>query len=323
VLMYTDGSVQVNHGGTEMGQGLYTKIQSVAARALGLPLEKIRVTQTRTDKIPNTSATAASSGSDLNGAATQKACEEIKERLVPVARELLGVSDDAAVIFENGEVLFLQDPAKRIAFSDLVREAYNRRIALAAYGYYRTPEIHYDRAKGIGRPFFYFACGSAVSEVEIDIRTGQTRVCRVDILHDVGASLNASVDRGQIEGGFIQGMGWLTSEELVWNEKGHLLSHGASTYDIPTLGDAPPDFRVQLLSDAAQPGTIYGSKAVGEPPLMLAISVREAIKDAVAAGSNPPSGEEINLASPATCEAVYRALKNLAPSADAQKRNVV
>lgn len=326
VLVYTDGSVQVNHGGTEMGQGLYSKIQVVAARSLGLPLERIRVTQTRTDKIPNTSATAASSGSDLNGAATRNACDEIKKRIEPVARELLGVQAEAELVFADGAVFPADDPSRRVTFAELVREAYNRRIALAAFGFYRTPEIYYDRQQGRGRPFFYFACGSAVSEVELDTRTGQYRVLRVDILHDVGNSLNPAVDRGQIEGGFIQGMGWLTSEELVWNERGHLLSHGASTYEIPTLGDAPADFRVELLSDAAQPGTIYGSKAVGEPPLMLAISVREALKDAIAQARRNLQNEdagEILLASPATCEAVYRALKKLPPSADAHRRLTV
>lgn len=323
VLVYTDGSVQVNHGGTEMGQGLYTKIQAVASRSLGIPIEKIRVTQTRTDKIPNTSATAASSGSDLNGAATREACEQIKANLLPVARELLGCDGDEALHFAQGKVLSAADGAKSVDFVALVREAYNRRIALAAYGFYRTPRIHYDRAAGKGRPFFYYACGSAVSEVEIDTRTGQCRVLRVDILHDVGASLNPSVDRGQIEGGFVQGMGWLTSEELVWNAKGELLSHGASTYDIPTLGDAPADFRVELLQDAAQPGTIHGSKAVGEPPLMLAISVREAIKDAIAASRPAAPDEALLPVSPATCEAIYRALKSLPPSADIANRITV
>jgi xanthine dehydrogenase molybdopterin-binding subunit B len=202
-----------------------------------------------------------------------------------------------------------------------VKEAYLRRVPLAAYGYYRTPEIHYDRAKGRGRPFYYFACGSAVTEVEVNPSTGMARLLRVDILHDVGESLNPAIDRGQIEGGFIQGFGWLTSEEVVWNDKGHLLSHGASTYEIPTIGDAPAEFHVHLLENAAQPGTIHGSKAVGEPPLMLAISAREAIRDAVANASG--RSEEILLGSPATCEAIFRSIHAMEPSADAGRRLVL
>lgn len=324
VLIYTDGSVQVNHGGTEMGQGLYTKIQSVAAQELGLPISAIRVTQTRTDKIPNTSATAASSGSDLNGAATRNACVQIRERLLPVARQMLakkfGGPVAGEVTFSEGDVWSTDHPGQRVTFAEVVLEAYTQRIALAAFGYYKTPDIHYDRAKGRGMPFYYFACGSAVSEVEIDVRTGRSRLVRVDILHDVGNSLNPSIDRGQIEGGFIQGMGWLTSEEVVWNREGHLLSHGASTYEIPTIGDTPLEFHVRLLPDAAQPGTIHGSKAVGEPPLMLAISVREAIRDAIAAAGLKG---EIALSSPATCEAIYRALKRMPPTEDAHNRLTV
>ncbi|GAB4239830.1 MAG: hypothetical protein OHK005_01600 [Candidatus Methylacidiphilales bacterium] len=317
VLIYTDGSVQVNHGGTEMGQGLYTKIQGVAARELGIPIESIRITQTRTDKIPNTSATAASSGSDLNGAAVREACRQLLSHLRPVAAQLLSdasaQADPDRLVFQNGRV---EDPSlhgRSVPFTELVQAAYLQRIPLAAFGYYRTPEIHYDRAAGRGRPFYYFACGAAVSEVEIEVRTGQVRLIRTDILHDVGSSLNEGIDRGQIEGGFIQGLGWLTSEELVWNDQGHLLSHGASTYQIPTIGDVPTEFHIELLANAAQPGTIHGSKAVGEPPLMLAISVREAIRDAIASAFQ--SKEEVLLASPATPEAVFRAYHRLPPSA--------
>jgi xanthine dehydrogenase molybdopterin binding subunit/xanthine dehydrogenase small subunit len=323
VLVYTDGSVQVNHGGTEMGQGLYTKILSVAARELGIPRDRIRITQTRTDKIPNTSATAASSGSDLNGAATANACAQIRKNLAPVAADLIAASagtrpEEAALVFSQGKISDAKNPAASVEFQAAVREAYLRRVPLAAYGYYKTPEIHYDRAKGRGRPFYYFACGSAVSEVEVDTSTGQTRLLRVDILHDVGESLHPGIDRGQIEGGFIQGFGWLTSEEVVWNEKGHLLSHGASTYQIPTIGDAPAEFHVAFLENATQPGTIHGSKAVGEPPLMLAISAREAIRNAIAAAAPRPG--EIPLASPATCEAVFRAIHAMPLPADAAKR---
>jgi len=321
VLVYTDGSVQVNHGGTEMGQGLYTKMLGVAARELGLPPSAIRVTQTRTDKVPNTSATAASSGSDLNGGAVRSACEQIRERLLPVAAQLLTTRglevDQSRIVFADGKVFDSALPDEVLTFREVVTEAHTLRTQLAAFGFYRTPDIHYDREAGRGRPFFYFACGSAISEVEVDLLTGQSRVLRVDILHDVGESLNAGIDRGQIEGGFIQGMGWLTSEEVVWDDKGHMLSHCASTYEIPTIGDVPAEFHVRFLENAAQPGVIHGSKAVGEPPLMLAISVREAIRDALAAAGVEG---EIGLASPATCESVFRALNRMEPSRDSGQR---
>jgi xanthine dehydrogenase large subunit len=323
VLVYTDGSVQVNHGGTEMGQGLHTKIQGVAAKELGIPRSAVRVTQTRTDKVPNTSATAASSGSDLNGAAVADACRKICGNLAPLAAELLSeqgrtVAADG-LVFRNSEVT---DPISgaSISFKDLVKEAYTRRTPLSAAGYYRTPGIHYDRAQGRGKPFFYFACGSAITEVEVDVPTGRTRLVRVDILHDVGESLHSGIDRGQIEGGYVQGFGWLTSEEVVWNDKGHILSHGASTYEIPTIGDVPTEFHVNFLQNAAQPGTIHGSKAVGEPPLMLAISAREAIRDAVAATRN--GNNTVILGSPATCEAVFRAIHGMAPLTDGDQRVV-
>ena len=313
VLIYADGSIQVNHGGTEMGQGLNTKILGVAAKELGVPAFRIRTMQTRTDKIPNTSATAASSGSDLNGAAVADACRTLKDRLIPVAVDLLLAkgdrsADEAGAEFHSGKITC--DGANFVSFDEVVAEAYLRRISLSATGYYRTPEIYYDRVAGRGRPFFYFACGAAASEVEIDCFTGAMQVLRVDILHDVGSSLNEGIDRGQIEGGFVQGMGWLTGEELLWDHKGHLLSHGASTYQIPAIGDVPADFRVNFLRDAAQQGTIHGSKAVGEPPLMLAISVREAIRDAVA--SFAAECQPVLLDSPATGEAIFRAIRNAA-----------
>jgi len=239
------------------------------------------------------------------------ACESLRARLAPVAAGLLVARGELGAVAEH--VVFSGGVAScgglhSVTFQEVVVEAYLQRVSLSATGYYRTPEIHYDRAKGKGRPFYYFACGAAVTEVEVDRFTGQNRVLRVDILHDVGQSLNEGVDRGQIEGGFVQGMGWLTGEELLWNDQGRLLSHGASTYQIPAIGDVPVDFRVSLLRDAAQPGTIHGSKAVGEPPLMLAISVREAIRDAVA--SFAEAHKEVPLASPATCEAVYRAMRS-------------
>jgi xanthine dehydrogenase molybdopterin-binding subunit B len=305
VLLYRDGTAQVNHGGTEMGQGLYTKMLSVAMRELGLPAEAVRVMKTRTDKVPNTSATAASSGADLNGQAVKNACETLRERLIPVAVKLLGARD---VVFESGRVFSRSDPAKSVKFADVCDRAHVEQISMSATGFYRTPGIAYDKATGRGKPFHYFAYGAAVSEVEVDARSGMKRVLRVDILHDVGDSLNAGVDRGQVEGAFVQGMGWLTSEELKWSAKGALMTHSASTYQIPAIGDAPFDFRVELLADCAQPGTIHGSKAVGEPPLMLAISVREAIRDAIAAFG---SGGVVELPSPATHEAIYLTIKRM------------
>ena len=290
VLIYRDGTVQVNHGGTEMGQGLHTKILGVAMRELGVPRESIRMMTTATDKVPNTSATAASSGSDLNGAAVADACRQLRARLAPIEAEL-------------------RASGKTPTFAEIVERAYLQRVSLAASGYYSTPGIHWDRATGKGRPFHYYSCGAAVTEVEVDGDTGMSRVRRVDILHDTGHPLNPQIDRGQIEGGFVQGMGWLTSEELRWDARGVLLTHSASTYQIPAISDAPVDFRVALFENAEQAGVIHGSKAVGEPPLMLAISVREAIREAVAAFGNAPSG--VSLSSPAVPEAVFTAIQNV------------
>ena len=298
VLIYADGSVQVNHGGTEMGQGLHTKILGIAVRELGLPVSSIRLMHIRTDKVPNTSATAASSGSDLNGMAVADACRQLSERLIPLAAEILTCSE-SDVKFGDGQV---QGSAGiSIPFETLTSLAYTRRIQLSAAGFYATPDLEWDWSVGKGKPFHYYAFGAAVSEVEIDGFTGMSHVRRVDILHDVGDSLNPAIDRGQIEGGFVQGMGWLTSEELKWNLEGKLLTHSASTYAIPAFSDAPPDFRVALLTEASQPNTIHGSKAVGEPPLMLAISVREAIRDAV---SYFETDGDFILPSPCTGEAV-------------------
>ena len=317
VLVYRDGTVQVNHAGTEMGQGLYTKMKGVVMRELGLPAETIRVMRTQTDKVPNKSATAASSGSDLNGAAVRAACVILRERLAPIAAELINAESsiivpESAVLFERGIVRAPQVPGVEISFERLTERAYMKQVSLSAQGFYRTPGIGYDKSKGRGNPFYYFAYGAAVSEVEVDGYTGMKRVVAVDILHDVGESLNAGIDRGQIEGGFVQGMGWLTGEELCWSKDGKLLTHSASTYQIPSIGDAPQRFTVSLLPNAAQDGVIHGSKAVGEPPLMLAISVREAIRDAIAAFGAP--GGEVPLPSPATHEAILAAVKTrLAP----------
>ncbi len=308
VLIYQDGSVQVNHGGTEMGQGLHTKMLTVAARELGLPPSAIRMMKTRTDQVPNTSPTAASSGSDLNGQAVKAACVILRERLAPVAAKLLGDADvtsaGAELIFADGHVFHPGQPDRKVAFGEVVLKAYLSCVSLAATGYYATPGIQYDRDKGRGTPFYYYANGAAVSEVEVDGFTGAHRLRRVDILQDVGRSLHEGVDRGQIEGGFIQGMGWLTCEELRWDKEGRLLTHAPSTYKIPAFGDTPPDFRVNLLTDAAEEKVIGGSKAVGEPPFMLAMSVREALRDAVGAFGN---GGRVELPSPATGEAIFLA----------------
>jgi xanthine dehydrogenase large subunit len=299
VLIYRDGSVQVNHGGTEMGQGLHTKMQQVAADALGLPAEQVRVMPTRTDKVPNTSATAASSGADMNGAAVRAACQVLRGRLEEVAARQLG----GRAVFAGGLV---QACGHSVPFAEVVERAYLERVSLSATGYYRTPDLHYDRASATGKPFHYFAYGAAASEVEVDLFTGQYRLLRVDLLHDVGDSLSPLVDRGQIEGGFLQGVGWLTTEELVWDASGALATRGASTYKLPTLGECPPVFNVDLLARASEPGVIHGSKAVGEPPLMLAISVREALRAAVAACG---SGGVVELAVPATPESVFWAIE--------------
>ena len=312
VLIYQDGTVQVNHGGTEMGQGLHTNVGMIAARALGIRPDSLRVMATRTDKVPNTSATAASAGTDLNGAAVKNACEILQGRLVPVARELLGAAlgrEPEEIVFADGTVFDHARPQVKLSFAEVVQKAYLARISLAATGYYATPGLHWDRVAGRGKPFHYFANGAAVTEVEVDGFTGMHRVLRVDILHDVGDSVNEGVNLGQVEGGFVQGMGWLTAEELLWSPEGVLLTHSPDTYKIPSMGDIPEIFNVAWLSHATQTGVVHGSKAVGEPPFMLAISVREAIRDAVAAFG--PGKTEVMLASPATGEAIWRAIQNV------------
>jgi xanthine dehydrogenase molybdopterin-binding subunit B len=294
-----------------MGQGLHTKIQGVAMRELGLPAGKVRVMHTVTDKVPNTSATAASSGADLNGAAVRNACITLKERLQPLAAEMLSRKAGrkigaAKVQFKDGGVS-AKGTRHFIPLETLCTEAHHRRISMAVSGFYATPGIHWDWNTVKGRPFQYFACGAAVSEVEVDGYNGMHRLIRTDIVHDAGNSLNPGIDIGQIEGGFVQGVGWLTREELLWNKQGRLLTHSASTYQIPAISDAPLDIRVTLLSNADQKGTIHGSKATGEPPLMLAFSVRSALRDAIAAFGDKP--REIPLASPATGEAIFSAIK--------------
>ena len=306
VHVYTDGSVHLNHGGTEMGQGLYTKVAQVVAEEFGIAAAAVRITATTTGKVPNTSATAASSGADLNGMAAKAAAATIRNRLVDFAAKQWKVPK-SRIRFENGQVLIGN---RAIPFGDLARQAHIARISLSSTGYYATPKIHWDRARGKGRPFFYFAYGAACSEVTIDTLTGEMKVDRVDILHDVGRSLNPALDIGQVEGGFVQGMGWLTTEELVFDAEGRLRTHAPSTYKIPCASDVPADFRVRLFeSRGNKEDTIYRSKAVGEPPLMLGISVWTAIFDAVA--SCRP-GDIPKLDAPATPEAILRAVTGVA-----------
>lgn len=301
--IYADGTVHLNHGGTEMGQGLFTKVAQVVAEELQIDIDRIKITASDTSKVPNASATAASSGSDLNGKAAQAAARTIRNRLLKFAAAHYAVAEDE-VVFENNEV---QIGDQRVPFEKLVHQAWFARISLSATGFYSTPQINYDRSTFSGRPFFYYAYGAAVAEVIIDTLTGEHRLLRVDILHDCGKSLNPAIDMGQIEGGFIQGVGWLTSEELWWNAAGELKTHAPSTYKIPTCSDLPVDFRVRLLeSTANREDTIHRSKAVGEPPLMLSLSVFCAIRDAVASvgGNDRVPG----LQAPATPESVLNAI---------------
>ncbi|MEH6567215.1 MAG: xanthine dehydrogenase molybdopterin binding subunit [Halopseudomonas sp.] len=279
VLIYTDGSLHVNHGGTEMGQGLYIKIAQVVAAAFQVDVDKVKVSATRTDKVPNTSPTAASSGSDLNGMAALDACEKIKAGLVAFAADHYGCKPEQ-VRFENNQVVAGDE---RLGWAEFVQKAYMNRVSLSSSGFYATPKIYYDHATGQGHPFLYYANGAACSEVVLDTLTGEYRVVRTDILHDVGQSLNPAIDIGQIEGGFVQGMGWLTTEELVYNEQGRLMTTGPATYKIPAVSDTPPDLRVNLLpASPNREATVFRSKAVGEPPLMLGIAVWSALRDAVA-----------------------------------------
>ncbi|QGV81988.1 xanthine dehydrogenase molybdopterin binding subunit [Streptomyces ficellus] len=311
VLIYKDGSVLINHGGTEMGQGLHTKMLQVAATTLGIPLHKVRLAPTRTDKVPNTSATAASAGADLNGAAVKNACEQLRGRLLQVAATQLG-SNASDVRIVEGVARALGNDAE-LAWDDLVRTAYFQRVQLSAAGFYRTEGLHWDAKTFRGSPFKYFAHGAAAAEVEVDGFTGAYRIRRVDIVHDVGDSLSPMIDIGQVEGGFVQGAGWLTLEDMRWDDgdgpnRGRLLTQAASTYKLPSFSEMPEEFNVTLLRNAAEEGAVYGSKAVGEPPLMLAFSVREALRQAAAAFG--PGGVSVELASPATPEAVYWAIES-------------
>jgi len=301
VHVYTDGSVQVNHGGTEMGQGLNTKVAQIVADELGVPFDRVLCTASDTSKIPNASATAASAGTDLNGRAAQFAARHVRDNLAAFVCGLDGCGA-GAIRFEGGQVL---SPTTTRSFVDVVKLAFFNRIQLWSDGFYRTPKIHYDKTTLTGRPFYYFAYGAACTEVAIDTLTGESRVLKVDILHDVGRSINPAIDVGQIEGGFVQGMGWLTTEQLVWNDKGLLTTHAPSTYKIPTAGDVPEHFKVALWPEPNREDNVFGSKAVGEPPFMLAISVYEALRDAIASVGD---GSPVRLTAPATAENVLKAL---------------
>ena len=310
VLIYRDGSVLINHGGTEMGQGLHTKMLQVAATALGVPLRRVRLAPTRTDKVPNTSATSASTGSDLNGGAVKNACELILDRLAPVAAGMLGVhSNDVRI---TGDIVSGLGVEKTVSWTELIETAYLQRVSLSATGYFRTEGIHFNLATFKGNPFKYFSRGAAVAEVEVDGYTGAYATRQVDLLHDVGSSLSPLIDLGQIEGAFVQGAGWLTQEDLRWDtsdgpDRGKLLTQAASTYKLPSFSELPQVFNVDLYVHPTDDGSVYGSKAVGEPPLMLAIAVREALRVTAAAFGEP--GVQVELPSPATPEAVYWALE--------------
>lgn len=311
VNIYKDGTVLVNHGGTEMGQGLHTKILKIAADELGINTEFIKVNSTNTSKVPNTSATAASSGSDLNGMAVKNAIGKLKNRLAEVAVKHWAIDNDRIkkVSFEKNNIIINSDTNYSISFNKLVQIAYFQRTSLSATGFYKTPDIHFDKKKGKGKPFHYFAFGMAVSEVEVDTLTGYVKVLRSDILHDVGNSINKGLDIGQIEGGFVQGMGWVTTEDLKYDLKGNLLNHSPDTYKIPTIQDIPKDFRVEILKNVPNPSTIKQSKAVGEPPFMLALSVWLAIKDAISAVGNHKYEPEFSL--PATNEVIIESIENI------------
>jgi xanthine dehydrogenase molybdopterin-binding subunit B len=302
VVVYTDGSAQVNHGGTEMGQGLHTKMAAIAAHELGLAPSRIRVMHTHTEKVPNTTPTAASSGSDLNGAAVADACRKITERMRPIAAQMLDCSE-RDVQFSAGEV---RGPKAALPFATVAQNCWAQHVPLSATGFWATPGVAYDRAKGQGTPFYYFAYGASVTEVELNSLTGEHRVRRVDILHDVGNPLVPSIDRGQVEGAFIQGMGWVTDEEVLYRDDGSCLTVGPSTYKIPAMGDTPPIFNVALLERAPNEGVVGGSKAVGEPPLMLALSVVGALRHAIQ--SFGPDGRIVELALPATPESLLQAV---------------
>ena len=306
VHVYTDGSIHLNHGGTEMGQGLMIKVAQIVAEEFQVDVERIVVSATRTDKVPNTAPTAASSGTDINGMAALNAARTIKQRLIAFLAQKYTVNEDE-IVFHNGQIS-VGDQV--FSFDQVIKSAWLGRVSLSSTGFYKTPKIHYDRETASGRPFFYFANGAAVSEVVIDSLTGESRVLRADIIHDVGNSINPAVDIGQVEGGYIQGLGWLTSEELKWDETGRLLTDGPATYKIPAISDTPEIFNVRLMENVpnSEP-TVFQSKAVGEPPLMLAISAWCAIRDAVAAVGDYSVFPELH--APATPEQILRSVNQV------------
>lgn len=333
VLVYKDGTILVNHGGTEMGQGLHTKIRQIAAAEFGVSLDRVKVNATNTSKVPNTSATAASAGTDLNGMAVKNAVDILKSRIAEAMAQIwtekdpndprlnarlndsVGLAEGGqaslqhSIIFENDFIIDSAHPDRKIAFVEAMPLMHLRQVSLSATGFYKTPTIGWDKAKGRGKPFYYFAFGMAVTEVQVDILTGHHTIVRTDILHDVGDSLNPAIDLGQVEGGYIQGNGWVTTEEIKWDEKGNLMTHSPDTYKIPSVQDIPKDFRVALLQDVPNPGTIRRSKAVAEPPLMLALSTWLAIKDAVSAVANHDIEPEFSL--PATNEVIALSVEKL------------
>ena len=304
VHVYSDGSVRLNHGGTEMGQGLFIKVAQVVAECFKIPLEQIHITSTNTAEVPNTSATAASSGSDLNGMAAWDAASKIKNRMINHVSQLFQ-KHKSEIAFENGRIIAGN---KSLLFSELAHSCWENRISLSSTGFYKTPKIHWDQGKLKGHPYFYFTWGASVSEALIDVNTGESRILQADIIQDCGNSLNENIDIGQIEGGFIQGLGWLTCEELHFSKDGKLLTTGPSTYKLPGSRDAPPKFKVKLLENADNDEkTIFRSKAVGEPPLLLAISHFLAIKDAIKA-ANPLSKPEL-LNAPATPSEILKVIR--------------
>lgn len=315
VQVYKDGTILVNHGGTEMGQGLHTKMQQVAAAEFGVDVDRVKVNATNTSKVPNTSATAASAGADLNGMAVKNAIDLLKTRISDAVAEIFsGTHPDSptrkeAVDFENNRITDSEHPDRSLAFAEAMSMMHLRQVNLSATGFYKTPNIGWDKEKGFGKPFHYYSFGMAVTEVLVDILTGHHSLLRADILHDVGDSLNPRIDIGQVEGGFIQGLGWVTTEEVKWDDKGNLLTHSPDTYKIPSVQDIPKDFRVQLLDGVPNPNTIRRSKAVAEPPLMLALSPWLAIKDALSAVGNHEIEPEFSL--PATNEVILLSVENL------------
>jgi xanthine dehydrogenase large subunit len=303
VHVYTDGSILLNHGGTEMGQGLFIKVAQVVAEAFQVDIDCIRVSATSTGKVPNTSPTAASSGSDLNGMAALHAAEQIKARMAEIAAAHFAVPADDIVF--NANRVYAGN--RSMSFPELAALSSEQRVSLSATGYYRTPKIHWDFATSRGRPFYYFTYGAAAAEVAVDTLTGEMRVLRAELLQDCGRSLNPAIDLGQIEGAFVQGMGWLTTEELWWDQEGRLRTHGPSTYKIPGSRDVPPVFNARILADAPnREATVYRSKAVGEPPLMLAISVWLAIRDAIASLADHRRAARLD--APATPERILAAV---------------